>query len=1344
MSPSVRRSIPRILASLCALGGGLVFATTPALAEQTRIFTGSFGAASSVPADPYPLSSPSGIAVDEQTGDVYVVDSGNDRVEKFGPSGEFILMFGKEVNQTEVMLSGSEAEQDVCTAASLDTCQAGVEGSTPGAFSFRLGFKSSGVRAGFLAVDNSAGPSRGDVYVADSGDALVSRFTSSGELVKTWGDDGPGETPNGQLIGKAAENCPGPSCSPSESFLFFGGVTVDATGNLWVSGADGKLSFRQRTFEFTRDASFIVGWDPSTGDIATRPDGDGIAVDSEDNVYMGLGEGGFEFTEAGQTIGRITPPDSTGLALDSSGTIYLNNPGGDITWYAGCHPVFENGIVCAPTGSLGGHRHLAQSQLAVDSASPHDTLYAPSSETNQVLVFSNETVPGVSTAKPSSVVSGSATLGGTVNPSGVALEECFFEWGETEAYGQLAPCAESPAAIGQGSEPVEVHAHVTGLQAGKSYHYRLVATNANDLKEPSKGQDVAFGPPLLGGESSAGVTATSATAQVEFSPQNVDTRVRMEYGTSAGYGQEAPEIDGGSGAGEQSVSRRLQGLAPGTVYHYRFVLENALAEGAGSVVGPDETFTTQGAGGFALPDGRKWEMVSPAQEFGARIEPIRTGLVVQAAVGGDAMTYAVTNPSESQPQGYALYMQVLATRGAAGWSARDLGIPHAALTGLNGTVLGEYPFFSADLSSAIVQPLGAFTPCIDEQGARQPCLSEAASEQTAFLRADFAPGGPGAQCTQSCYRPLVTGAEPDANVPEGTKFGEEGKCPIQPTCGPEFVGASPDATHVVLNSSTPLTETTPVATKGGLYEWNGGAVPSEQLRLVSVLPPNAKGEALPAIGPALGRQNSVVRNAISDDGERIVWNEGHLYLRENAARAQSVIGEGRCVEPASACTVQLDSGLSGQGEFQTANSEVTRVFFTDGGDLYEYDVEDGKLEAVTEGAKVQGLLPDASEDGSWVYFVANGVLAEGAVAGNCESVGVAGECNLYVRHGGAIGLVAVLSGADFPDWAGNGNAALGLGHLTARVSPNGEWLAFMSQRSLTGYDNTDARSGKPDEEVYEYDARTGALVCASCNPTGERPTGIENVKMGDGLRSLAGGDGVWPSVTWLAANIPGWTPNAFGGVALYQSRYLSNSGRLFFNSSDGLVPSDVNGQEDVYEFEPRGVGPQAAPCGPAVASGSEAFEPGGGCVGLISAGTSAEESAFVDASESGGDVFFLTSSHLSPRDVEGGRTVYDAHECTAQSPCLPAEPTTPPPCATADACRAAPSPQPEAFGTPASATFSGAGNLAPRPPAPPKKTTKKTVKCAKGKKLSRGKCVKAKSKKAKKAKRATSDRRASR
>ena len=141
-------------------------------------------------------------------------------------------------------------------------------------------------------------------------------------------------------------------------------------------------------------------------------------------------------------------------------------------------------------------------------------------------------------------------------------------------------------------------------------------------------------------------------------------------------------------------------------------------------------------------------------------------------------------------------------------------------------------------------------------------------------------------------------------------------------------------------------------------------------------------------------------------------------------------------------------------------------------------------------------------------------------------------------------------------------------------------------------------------------------------------------------------------------------------------------------------------------------------------------------MGLISSGTATEEAAFVDASESGGDVFFFTSGRLVGEDRDTSYDIYDAHQCTSVSPCLPAPAQAPSSCETADACRAAPAPQLEVFGAPASATFAGPGDVSPPAPVAVKVTKKQTVKCPRGKtRNKRGKCVKPKPKpKRKKAK----------
>jgi hypothetical protein len=258
----------------------------------------------------------------------------------------------------------------------------------------------------------------------------------------------------------------------------------------------------------------------------------------------------------------------------------------------------------------------------------------------------------------------------------------------------------------------------------------------------------------------------------------------------------------------------------------------------------------------------------------------------------------------------------------------------------------------------------------------------------------------------------------------------------------------------------------------------------------------------------------------------------------------------------------------------------------------------------------------------------------------------------------------------------------------------------MSDEELTGYDNHDAASARLDEEVFLYHAppgvgEAGTLICASCNPTGGRPHGVEfsDLEASGGHVGLAGGGSrEWPPSQWLAASVPSWTSN------LYQSRYLSDNGRLFFNSSDALVPQDTNETEDVYEYEPP-AGAEAAGSD-TCSAGAPTYSPrSDGCIALISSGRSSEESSFLDASEDGDDVFFLTGAKLAPQDVDKALDVYDAHVCSASAPCAAPPATKEATCEENDFCQAtAEAPKGQ---TPGSLSFEGPENLVPPVPVKP-------------------------------------------
>jgi hypothetical protein len=884
------------------------------------------------------------------------------------------------------------------------------------------------------------------------------------------------------------------------------------------------------------------------------------------------------------------------------------------------------------------------------------------------------------------------------------------------------------------------------------------------VAEPSRGEiDVyvpqeAPGAPEIDGLSSRNLSPQAVQLAAEIDPNGASTEYLFSYGTgecATNLGA-CTQLAAGkltAGFGDREVTAEVVGLQPATAYFYRVVATN----GHGSAEASPEvkSFTTLPSPSV-LPDGRAWEMVTPVEKHGSAPVSITrfTGGSIQSSLDGNSLAWLASGPVVAEPEGNRSFepAQQLSARGAASWSTTSLETPHEQGRGLLLPSPTEYHYFSPDLSTSLVQPT---EPTLRVGGVfEHPALSAEATEKTMYLRHD-PPAAP-------AFAPLVTASNDTAN----TKFGG----------ALEFLGASGDLSHVVFESKVGLTASAPSA--AGLYEWSAGS----PLKLVSVLPdgsPAPDGEVgegfteEPTLGDGGGTNE---RGAISDDGTRVFWSEERKFVPESLYLSDTQTGETIKVNAAQG-NGGTEPGVGGatlpepaeeqqEVHFQGATGDGTKVFFTDTArlseesgeestgeesptDLYEFELTSspgaplrGRLVDLTPdptagSADVLNLIPGTSEDGSTVYFVANGALAPGATPGRCARAAESSEpppagstCNLYVNqpdpeHAGEreTRLIAKLDSADAADWgagvtgsgsAGNLSPSQDLAALTSRVSPNGQYLAFMSERPLTGYDTRDAASGQPDEEVYLYESASGRVTCASCNPNGEngswkRPQGIFDTRLGgEGFGLLVDRPEIWQE-RWLAGSVPGWDFNITNSnpSALYQPRYLSDSGRLFFDTSDGLVAADENGAEDVYEYEPTEVG---------------TCRFSGGCLGLISSGSSEEESAFVDASQDGDDVFFQTAAQLVAGDDDHAYDIYDARVCSESAPCLTSTGTSSSECESSGSCRESTAPPAQVAAAPTS-TFAGPpsvssshsvlGSKTTKPPAKPLTRKQKLAKALK-------------------------------
>ncbi len=949
------------------------------------------------------------------------------------------------------------------------------------------------------------------------------------------------------------------------------------------------------------------------------------------------------------------------------GSVNPNNQLTECHFSYGISTVAENTVPCTPELLKGfGGQSVAPNPQPLTGLTPgseykydiHTKNGKGEESTGPEEHFKTAEEPEKQPAEP--ITATTATLKGVLdphNPFEAGTYEFTYEQSASECIGPKGPHGELPykTAPNPRGSVRRNHAARTGVMPKSPPCSPARPTPTACLQRNAAGQQAAISAPetfttlseapAITVEFASNIQEAGVILNAQINPDGAETTYQFQYGTTESYGHSEPATPAkleGPLTATDTAAANLTGLAPATTYHYRVIAANTVEGKTETTEGKDKTFTTPAAPGSeppqkcpeneqrraeqpfaqALPDCRAYEMVSPLNTEGqdaTEPEELLAPGKTRAAASGEAVTFGALG-SYAEPEGAIFENQFLSRREPGGWSTRSITAPSEAYqTGTLGGYIGA--FFTPDLTAGVTSTYAALT-------------EEARSD-------------PKALGLQQLYRSDLAGGYTWLShlAPSEEPYMEQYR--VESGSGVYPLGASEDLSHVVFVAGQ--------GAFGDLHESAGGRVFP-----VGVSNTGEPWEVTIGGNPGFNYPEFPdVWRAVSADGTRVIFNyAGQVYVRQNGEQEQSKMKGEECLEPAKACTIAVSPATA---QFWGASTDASTLFYTESEDLYEYTLEPGHVAGhaapLTTGGKVQGVV-QVSEDGSYVYFVADGNLAAGAVEG---------KPNLYVSHdGGAPALIATLSTNDGSDWKRSPGAG------TAAVTPSGGRLAFVSEDSLTGYDNQQAEHGECEgqfasnfpeigngkcREVFLFDAETGVLVCASCDPSGARPLGNASLTTSSYHKS--------------------------NGASDYRPRDLLEDATLFFNSSDALVAHASDGRQNVYEYEHGRVFPISN-----VAGGFESF--------------------FLDASADGRDVFFATSDQLVRQDVGSNVVVYDARAGGG----FPAPPSVQP-CVNGDSCKPPVSPQPGAFAPPASATFSGPGNAKPSPPPPPKGKTAAQIRAEK-------------------------------
>jgi hypothetical protein len=634
------------------------------------------------------FSTPAGVAANESTGHLYVVDSFNQRVQEFDVFGTFVRAWGWGVQ------TGAPAFE-ICNAPG--PCLAGSAGPGAGQLANPQG----------IAVDQGDG----SVYVTNQDNLRIEKFDSSGNFLFAfgWGVD----------TGAAAlETCTTAStCQPGTAGAGAGQfeATFSGGGHVAVDPRNGDVvvadpaNHRVQKFDSSAAFLFAFGWGVDTGAAAletcttastcqagTAGAGAGqfafaqptrVAVDSSGSIYTVEVDGNRrvqKFNAAASSAGVFAPERTTGTDPPTAPTDVAVDPGNDHVLVAKDRQVLELDIAggLVETHAAGAGLPAANG-MAVDSSS--DRIYLSTTPDQRIFVLGAVTPPSATIAPSADVTATSATFNGTVNPNGGSLTTGYhFEYSDDGGFTWTSvPIPDVD--VGNGNSDVPVSQAVTGLEPNTDYQARLVASRPFAGGSATSAVDTFTtdaARPSISGVGAREITDTTAVLSGQVDPNHSQTTYQFEYGTDISYGNSTPVDSAGSGARGVAVSKAITGLQPNTEYHFRLVASNA----AGPAESADQTFTTDA--NPPQPSGRAYEMVSPLDKNGGDIvRDVKTAalLAVQtgAAASGDAVAYLsrVSFGDLESGAGSLNIPNYLARRGDDGWTTE----------GINPPVAGDFP-----------------------------------------------------------------------------------------------------------------------------------------------------------------------------------------------------------------------------------------------------------------------------------------------------------------------------------------------------------------------------------------------------------------------------------------------------------------------------------------------------------------------------------------------------------------------------------------------------------------------------------------------------------------------------